>query len=215
MIIYTYVQINNLQDTSDQRVIHNDRIFIELFGCKEMLLSSLKYLLFERKLITKLEDYDVPIHIQYIMKEDAESNTSKNPYSFDVDIYLPSPFHTQIREVLLRIKNRELAYTSARTKAVKLLTSARGDEDKVKQLMEEIIHHSDSTNITSALTQRKSLTSKHVFTLLALEKSSNDGSEAKISVGIDVKLIYLMEKLLERCERLESCWEVLEGVVLG
>ena len=47
------------------------------------------------------------------------------------------------------------------------------------------------------------------------KRSSNDGSEAKISVGVDVRLVYLIEKLLERCERLESCWEVLEGVVLG
>ena len=109
-------------------------------------MTSLKYLLFERKLITKLEDYDVPMHIQCVMKEDVVSNTSKNPHSFDVDTCLPSPFHAQIHEVLLRIKNRELAHASARTKAVKLLTSGREDEDKMKQLMEEIIHHSQATN---------------------------------------------------------------------
>ena len=116
--------------------------------------------------------------------------------SFDMDVMIPSFFHYRARELMRRIKRREFEYTSSRTKARYLLVASRGNEDRIKTKIEQVV-------------SGRGYAAENIPIYLALAKAAPPHSEARASAQTDAKICSLLERLDECSRGAELAWEFI------
>lgn len=134
LAFFIYIRDRKLLDEHDKSVVVADELLQDLLHLEHFPFSELQQILLERKLIERVTDTYQPIYIKYIMEKDkaypfgekileSQNNNTPKPtlLQLDVDCNVPLLFPARARELLRRIKRRELEYTSSRTKARYLL----------------------------------------------------------------------------------------------
>ena len=115
---------------------------------------------------------------------------------YDVDLEVPHLFHTRVRDLLRRIKKRELEYTSSRTKAMMLY---RNDHKLFKIRLEE------------AISNQNSYSKSHIPIHLAAAKACPPGSDAEGSALCDARMSYLIDQLQNSTQRLAHYHQILKA----
>ena len=115
---------------------------------------------------------------------------------YDVDLEVPHLFHTRVRDLLRRIKKRELEYTSSRTKAMGLY---RNDHKLFKIRLEE------------AISNQNSYSKSHIPIHLAAAKACPPGSDAQGSSLCDARMSYLIDQLQNSTQRLAHYHQILQA----
>lgn len=118
--------------------------------------------------------------------------------SFDMDIAVPSLFHSRTRELLHKIKKREFEYTSSRTRARYLLVASRGNEDIVKTKIEQVVAGQGYAGENTPI-------------YLALAKAAPPNSEARIAAQIDAQTCAIIERLEECNRQAEAAWDLIDA----
>ena len=201
--LFTYVQDHRLTSEDDPTMIRNDTKLEQLFQCESMRFQDLQNLLTQKKLIMLLPK-PAPIVLKYVMKAQQESPDGEGgqedaaPMTMDLhnDVYVPNLYPNRVRELLRRIKRREMDYTSQRTKGRYLLMASRAkDESVVKTKIEEAI-------CGEAIGEWPAL--------VCLAKAAPPHSEARITAELDAKIAYLLTEV-ERSQRAAiDAWELVD-----
>jgi len=218
---FHYVRDRNLYDRkhgADKGTVVCDDVLKSLFGTDRFQFHDLQRLLVERNLLTNVSRE--PISLVYIMKpETATTITTIQPgidpiveppdgkdserhalLQLDVDAVVPALFPFRCRELMRRIKRRELEYTSSRTKARYILMSRRAkSDDLVKSQIDEVVAgHSLAEHLQPVYA--------------ALAKAAPQDTEARGASHIDLRLSYLLGRLREYQSAAESAWTVADAL---
>jgi hypothetical protein len=193
---FTYVKDRMLLDETDKSVVVCNKVLAKLFETERFSFAQLQELLFARNLVRDISTE--PLCLTYIMKEDTASPdlsspdhiapSEENPPSLlqlDTDVAVPALYPYRTRELLRRIKRRELEYTSSRTKARYMLMSRRAkDEETVKLKIDQVVSgHQLGEHLQPVMS--------------ALAKSAPPNTEARTAAYLDVKMSYLLGRLRE------------------
>ena len=130
--------------------------------------------------------------------DDVEDIPVQTMLSCDVDIEVPSLFHTRTRDILRRTKYREFEYSSSRTKAAKYLMATKVDEETAKLVLEDVV-------------TGKGYAPYHKQAWMALARGSHEGGEAQRAAYIDLRTTALIEKLDERTSVSRGYWDVVDA----
>jgi hypothetical protein len=135
-----------------------------------------------------------------VAKEETADDTiqTHQVLSFDMDVSVPALFHYRTRELMRRIKRREFEYTSSRTKARYLLVASRGNEDVVKNKIEQVV-------------SGRGYSAENIPIYLALAKAAPANSEARASAQTDSKICSLLERLEEFSRGAETAWDLVDA----
>jgi len=125
------------------------------------------------------------------------SKVLSNILSYDIDIDVPSSLHFRTREILRRIKLREYDHTSSRTKAIRMLQSTGGDEEVVRERLEDIV-------------KGRALIPGNIPLLVALAKAAPPGSEIEREAYIDSRIIMLLDRLEYHSKMAKAYWKIVE-----
>jgi hypothetical protein len=139
----------------------------------------------------------------------------------DMDVAVPALFPYRARELLRRIKRRELEYTSSRTKARYLLNARRAkDEEQVKHWIDTIVSSiskgcsvrqqvslQPATSTTTTTTGPSDLLTPITA---ALAKAAPPRTEARMSAHFDTRLSHLLTQLQQRQQRAHAAWQKVE-----
>jgi hypothetical protein len=207
---FTYIQDRMLCDEADKSVVVCDKLLEKLFETERFPFSQLRELLFARNLVREISTE--PLRLTYIMKEDAASPDLSNPdrtmpsednppglLQLDTDVAVPALFPYRTRELLRRIKRRELEYTSSRTKARYMLMSRRAkDEEAVKLKIDQVV-------------SGRQLGENMQPVMAALSKSAPPNTEARTASHLDVRMSYLLGRLREHHQAALAARELAEA----
>lgn len=214
--LYTYIQDHKLTADDDPTMIQNDKTLESLFKCEKMRFHELQTLLMQAQLIHLLPK-PAPIVLKYVIKADqpapamaslddestssaAAADGAVAPMTMDLhnDVHVPNLFPSRAREILRRIKHRELDYTGSRTKARYLLMAGRAmDENVVKTKIEQAIvgaHMEPEDWPVHA----------------ALAKAANPHSEARAVAQLDAKTCFLLEQVERSQQAAQQAWDLVE-----
>ena len=226
MGLYQYIHDRKLQDANDKSRILCDKVLSNLLDCESISFADLKQTLLTKNLIVPVSKDDKPVVLNYVMtekttspqsptakagqQEDAPSTApvpgdddeERHPQvlSFDMDIWVPSLFHYRARDLMRRVKRREFEYTSSRTKARYLLVASRGNEDIVKNKLEQAV-------------SGRGYVAENVPIFLALAKAAPPDSEARGSAQADAKICALVGRVDECSRKAEASRELVEAFV--
>jgi chromatin remodeling complex protein RSC6 len=221
MALFQYIYDKKLQDPTDKSLVVCDKVLSGLFEGDSFNFSQLESLLLSKELITEVTADEDPINLTYILTEstaslqvplgtsDPAAATAKEettdgsvqtpqPLSFDMDVSVPALFHYRTRELMRRIKRREFEYTSSRTKARYLLVASRGNEDIVKNKIEQVV-------------SGRGYSAENIPIYLALAKAAPANSEARASAQTDAKICSLLERLEEFSRGAETAWDLVDA----
>jgi len=211
MAFFTYVQDKRLSDELDKNIIRCDTTLHTAFGMETVAFSQLPQLLLNRGLVTKISND--PVELTYILRPDTAMPTRKedstplnnspsalttpNLLQLDMDVSVPALFPFRTRELLRRIKRRELEYTSSRTKARYILMARRAQsEDLVKTRIDQVVAgHSLHEDVQPVLA--------------ALAKAAPPHSEARMALHYDLRMSYLLARLRERQHNAMAAWNLV------
>jgi hypothetical protein len=196
---FLYIQEHKLYEETDRSLIVCNSELKHIFNVDSMHISQLQKMLLSRDLIRDIRSD--PVRIQYTLKADEATNAPTvmenvvpSLLQFDMDIQVPNLFPFRARELLRRIKRRELEYTSARTKARYLLQSRKvKDEEEVKTQIERVIQgrlYEDAQPV-----------------LLALAKAAPPHTEARRAAHLDARMSFLLSRLVEEEAAALEAWE--------
>jgi len=117
----------------------------------------------------------------------------------DMDVAVPSLFPFRVRELLRRIKRRELEYTSSRTKARYMLMARRAkSEDVVKTMIDSAVGgHSLKEELQPVLA--------------ALAKAAPPNTEARMAPQYDLRMSYLLSRMKEHQQKALAAWELVDA----
>ena len=211
-VFFMYIQDHNLCDESDRAIIVCDEKLQSLFGMEKFHFSGLQQILLAKNLITPLRQS--PVKLVYIMKEETSTSyvpppgKSDNEYEifpslfqFDMDVVVPALFPFRCREILRRLKRRELEYTSSRTKARYLLMARRAkDEEDVKAMIDQVV----SGHL---------LSKEYIPVCTALAKAAPPHTEARMAANYDARLCYLMSMVQEHTSAALRAWNKVSAVL--
>jgi hypothetical protein len=121
----------------------------------------------------------------------------------DVGVTIPSYFPYRARELLRRIKRRELEYTSSRTRARWLLqtsTLTKSEDGRVvRQAIEQAVQQ-----------QRLPVSSELIPIYLALAKAAPPQTEARMAGHVDARTAYLWSQLEKQLPLACQTWAAAE-----
>lgn len=216
MAFFTYVQDKRLSDELDKNIIRCDTPLQAAFGTETVAFSQLPHLLLNRGLVTKISND--PVELTYILRPDTamptrnedtttsnyntSAPTTPNLLQLDMDVSVPALFPFRTRELLRRIKRRELEYTSSRTKARYILMARRAQsEDLVKTRIDQVVAgHSLHEDLQPVLA--------------ALAKAAPPHSEARMALHYDLRMSYLLARLRERQHHAMAAWKLVRACQL-
>lgn len=179
--LFSYILRHRLQDPSDLSIINNDENMSLLFGCKRMLFSAVGELISSRKLVAPIDSEHLLHPTKFSLN--LRRNNAANLVEEDVEVFVPVLFHERARDMMRRIKKRELEYTSCRSKASRMLSSSNTDEH-IKASIERCVNLENSTPRLS-----------DIPTFLALAKAAPDNSEAREVAHLDARLLFLQNRI--------------------
>lgn len=201
-----YITDKNLCDENDRSTIHCDVTLQGLLGEETFQFSQLETLLLARGLLRKITEE--PVKLTYIMTEntatlppDATGNEENTPslMQLDMDITVPSLFPYRARELMRRVKRREVEYTSARTRAKYLLLSRRGkDEEDIKQKIDRAVNC-------------REFGEDNVEIHLTIAEAAAPNTEVRVMSQLDAKISYLLARLEERQKVAKNAWDTVES----
>jgi hypothetical protein len=205
--LFNYIQQKNLTDADEPSVIVNDKALAGLFQCDRMNFADVQQLLVSKQLVTDVTRE--PIVLTYCMTKNSSTPSlgeapPDDPHhipqvlSFDTDVYVEGLFHYRVRDLMRRIKKREFAYTSSRTRARNMLTAGRANYDVVNRRIEDAV-------------VGRGYTSEHVPVWLALAKSAPPKSEARAAAQMDAKICVLLERLEHHTRAAQAAWDVVDA----
>jgi len=208
---FQYIQDHHLCDENDRSMIKCDEKLKTLFGGLEQFsFSGLQQLLITRNLIRPLYQHH-PVTLTYVMRE-AHSTNHKLPaekkavlsedtlpspslLQLDMNVAVPTFFPYRAREMLRRVKRRELEFTSSRTKARYLLVSQKAkDEEDAKNLLDEVV-------------SSHSYGDEYIPAFHALAKAAPPHTEARLASHLDARLSYLLPRVQEYVASTREAWK--------
>ena len=221
MTFYTYIHDNRLCDEVDKSTIHCDEKLRNLFQLDQIAFFGLQNLLISKNLIKPMSNN--PVKLTYIMKEDAATNYRSPPpppvvgkteeellpaslatpsqLQLDMDVIVPSLFPFRAREILRRLKRRELEYTSSRTKARYFLMARRAkDEEDVKAMIDQVV-------------SGHQLGKDYIPVFGALAKAAPPHTEARNAAHYDERLCYIAGKVQEHVAAAIDAWNKVGAAV--
>jgi hypothetical protein len=213
MAFFVYIQDRKLVDPADKSVIVCDDILRQLFSVDRFPFSQLQRVLAQNRLFVKISDE--PVELAYLLKpvtalpsndrqmlSSSQSDMHKSSLlQLDMDVSVPTLFPFRCRELLRRIKRRELEYTSSRTKARYLLSARRPKSDEsAKLLIDEVVGG-------------RAIDTELQPVLAALAKSTPPNTEARMASHYDMRLGYLVERAREQFQAAHEAWQVVDAVV--
>jgi hypothetical protein len=211
-----------------------DKTLQSVLQVKYFSFCNLQKLLIARNLIRPI--HTEPIRLTYIMMKDTatpsltpaltwgadvsmadEDAAQPTMLQLDMDVAVPALFPYRARELLRRIKRRELEYTSSRTKARYLLMSRRAkDEEQVKHWIDALVStKSKGCSVRQQVSLQPTTTTTGPSDLLtpitlALAKSAPPRTEARMSAHLDTRLSHLLTQLQQRQQRAQAAWQRVE-----
>jgi hypothetical protein len=220
LAFFTYIHDRKLMDEHDKSVIHADELLQELLGVEQFPFHQLQQLLIQRSLVQPVTSQNSdPIYCTYIMKKDTASKLGRSANNtvvaaegapephllqIDVDCAVPSLFPNRVRELLRRIKRRELEYTSSRTRARYMLStssqrrSATEQDERVRRAIDQVVHGRD-------------VDEQWIPVYAALAKAAPPNTEARMAAHYDARMAYLLARLKERHQSALNAWEVVQA----
>jgi hypothetical protein len=207
---FTYIRDKMLCDEADKSVVVCDKVLQKLFLTERFPFAQLRELLFGRNLVRDISNE--PLRLTYIMKEETASPDLSSPdrtmpseenppglLQLDTDVAVPALFPYRTRELMRRIKRRELEYTSSRTKARYMLMSRRAkDEETVKLKLDQVV-------------SGRQLGEGMQPVMAALAKSAPPNTEARTGSQLDVRMSYLLGRLREHHQAALAAQELAEA----
>lgn len=258
LAFFTYIRDRKLLDEQDKSVVVADELLQDLLQLEHFPFSELQQILLDRRLIERASDSYQPIYIRYIMEKDkaypfaaeplksqSENDPKPTLLQLDVDCNVPSLFPARARELLRRIKRRELEYTSSRTKARYLLqpslrtggtggltgSGTSGSAPTSSGVNRNIGGNSNVSNpnnnpprdnedelIRCKIEQavtHQSSSEDLVPIYLALGKAAPPHTEARISAHLDARISYLLGRVQERYQAAMNAWNVVDWLCQG
>lgn len=207
---YVYIQDRELTDPNDKATVVCDDLLKELFHVDRFPYSQLHRLLTHHQLFVSISHE--PVELTYLLKpgtalpnNDRQLTKAQHRelhyalLQLDMDVSVPSLFAFRCRELLRRIKRRELEYTSSRTKARYLLMARRAkSEDSVKTLIDDVV---GGPAIDADLQP----------VLAALAKSTPPNTEARMAAHYDMRMSYLLERVREQVAEAQQAWDTVDA----
>jgi hypothetical protein len=142
-----------------------------------------------------------PTDFQQLMMDEDEPPAPPTLLQLDMDVWVPSLFPFRCREILRRIKRRELEYTSCRTKARYILMARKAkDEEDVKNKIGQVV-------------AREHLGRDLIPVQNALAKAALPRTEARVVHQTDARLSLLLARLEEECASAQTQWKELQDLV--
>jgi hypothetical protein len=214
---FYYVQEHGLFDETLPTTVLCNPALQSLFKLERFAFAQLQSLLTLHNLIRTNPHGVAPIRITYIcrvatatnapppsdylMVDDDEPPPPPALLQLDMDVWVPSLFPFRCREILRRIKRRELEYTSSRTKARYILMARKAkDEEDVKNKIGQVV-------------AREHLGRDLIPVQNALAKAALPRTEARIVHQTDARLSLLLAKLEEECASAQTQWKELQDLV--
>ena len=207
---FTYIHDNQLCDESDKSLIICDAKLQKVLGVERFNFSAIQQLLAGKYLVRPMH---TPVKLTHVMKEENSTNYTLPPdrqeedpptpsqLQFDMDIHVPAFFPFRARELLRRIKRRELEYTSSRTKARYLLMARRAkDEDAVKAILDQVV-------------SGRQYGADLVPIFAALAKAAPPHSEARMAAQCDQRMSYLLPKVEDATMAAQRGWDKVSAIV--
>lgn len=216
MAFYQYIQDNRLFDETNPSTVVCNEALKSLFHLERFSFAQLQSLLISHDLVRRNPQHGVePVRLTYICKI-ANSINPPPPDGFstnddeeripallqlDMDIWVPSLFPFRCREILRRIKRRELEYTSSRTKGRYILMARKAkDEEDVKTKIEDVV-------------AKEQLGRDVIAVQTALAKAAPPRTEARMVSYTDARLSLLMEKVEEECTEAQETWNEYQQIL--
>lgn len=217
--VYQYIADHRLFDeTSPSTIVCNDTLK-EVFQLERFSFAQLQSLLLTHDLIRQNPNGGGvdPVSITYICKDGTATNAPE-PDAFtvttfddedrvpallqlDMDIWVPSLFPFRCREILRRIKRRELEYTSSRTKARYILMNRKAkDEEDVKTKIEDVV-------------ARQQLGRDLIPVQVALAKAALPRTEARMASHMEARLSHLMDRVDEEFVGAQDKWQECQNII--
>jgi hypothetical protein len=186
MAFYIYINDKNLMDPDNKSVVVADNLLQEVLGLERFSFSQLQTTLLQKQVIVKVTK-PYPLKITYIMPKKTGDGEEMLPWQFDMECAVPSLLGYRLRELLRRIKRRELEYTSSRTKARYLLAARRG-------LRSNAVEDNELRQMIEAAVTSDNLAVPEVWQALA--RGAPPNSEARRAAQIEAQLSYLLLEML-------------------
>ncbi|GAX23026.1 hypothetical protein FisN_15Hh075 [Fistulifera solaris] len=186
MAFYVYINDKNLMDPDNKSVVVADSVLQEVLGLERFSFSQLQTTLLQKQVIVKVTK-PYPLKITYIMPKKTGDGEEMLPWQFDMECTVPSLLGYRLRELLRRIKRRELEYTSSRTKARYLLAARRG-------LRSNAVEDNELRQMIEAAVTSDNLAVPEVWQALA--RGAPPNSEARRAARIEAQLSYLLLEML-------------------
>lgn len=202
-----YVEDKNLLDPEEKSVIVCDEVLKGILGTERLPFAQLQATLIQTSAVQQESPTNVrPTRATYVMRKDTawnvaprgvsdddkEGQTSAALWQWDMECTVPQFFPNRARELLRRIKRRELEYLSSRSRARQLLLGQRvKDENLIRQQMEAVV-------------VRKSLAPSLQPMIRAMALGAPNGSEVQRVLQTDSQISYLLEQLPMHCRTEEA-----------
>jgi SWIB/MDM2 domain len=205
---FTYIRDRGLCDEEDySRVVCNETL-ASIMGCRSFPFSELFTRLVQRQLIQTC--HQLPIRLNYVMEvATALPSPAAVPVvpavppsllQVDVDVWVPELFPYRVRELMRRMKRRELEYTSSRTKAKNSVVGSRRtsiDEDLVRQRLDQIV-------------TGRAVGPDHIPILAALAQAAPANTAARYEAVLDARISYLLGCLAEHQNAADNAQYLLQ-----
>ena len=215
LAFYQYIQDNRLFDETSPSTIVCDEKLQTLFQLERFSFAQLQTLLVNHNLVRQNPQQRVdPVRFTYVLKAnnatnapppdaftlDPDEDRTPSLLQLDMDIWVPSLFPFRCREILRRIKRRELEYTSSRTKARYILMARKSkDEENVKVKIED--------SVAKELLGRDMIPVQN-----ALAKAALPRTEARMVSHTEARLSYWVERLEEECTAAQEKWQEYQHI---
>lgn len=201
MAFYIYINDKKLTDPSNKSVVVADNMLQDVLGLERFSFSQLQATLLQKQVIAKVTKPH-PLQITYIMPKRSGDGEEVLPWQFDMECAVPSLVGYRLRELLRRIKRRELEYTSSRTKARYLLAARRG-------LRSNAVEDNELRQMIEAAVTNDNLAVPEVWQALA--RGAPPNSEARRAAQIEAQLSYLLLEVLPgQCRNARSSRQLVE-----
>lgn len=227
---FVYVRDRRLMAETEKTVVNADKLLQDILGMEQFSFSQLQSLLLQRGLIEFVTQED-PVRVKYILEESSASMFGKahpvgddaldlSLLQIDLSVRVPSLFPFRARELLRRIKRRELEYTSARTKArynllatfssslilpseelnARRITTAQAAKEEDEHLVRKAIDRAAKQNECGV-----ELNPVH----WSLAKGAPPNTEARQNALLDARLCYLLSQVESRLPDAVKAHELL------
>jgi hypothetical protein len=210
---FMYVRDRKLSDEADKSLIMANKVLAKLFQTDSFAFSQLQTMLFARNLIRKISTD--PIRLIYVMTQNTACLDPSSPppdanadpltqippslLQLDADVKVPNLYPYRTRELMRRVKRRELEYTSSRTKARYMLVSRKAkDEETVKLKIDQVV-------------AGRQMGADLQPVMSALAKGAPPHTEARTASHIDARMSYLLGRLQEHQKAAMSARELVEA----